>query len=147
MKWRILHLNPGANGVRFAPLFKCKRLPPSWQESSGLAKLLGAGPGEEDRPRETIQTLSAASTDPCRPRGEGSSWSGSKAGPNGCVSRRRRALKRQSERCSKAATTLDLSENSGEKTLIHLLRDLTAKWGFRSGFNCKIGLQMRCSAI
>jgi hypothetical protein len=30
---------------------------------------------------------------------------------------------------------------------MHLLRDLTAKWGFRSGFNCKIGLQMRCSAI
>jgi hypothetical protein len=27
MKWRILHLNPGANVVRFAPLFKCKRLP------------------------------------------------------------------------------------------------------------------------
>src|SRR5271165_5353959 len=57
------------------------------------------------------------------------------------------AFKRQSERCSKAATTLDLSENPGEKTLMHLLRDLTAKWGFRSGFNCKIGLQMRCSAI
>jgi hypothetical protein len=35
----------------------------------------------------------------------------------------------------------------GEKTLMHLLRDLTAKWGFCSGFNCKIGLQMRCSAI
>jgi hypothetical protein len=87
---------------------------------------------------------------PYRPRGEGSSWSGSKAGPNGCVSRRslrRRAFKRQSERCSKAATTLDLSENPGEETLMHLLRDLTAKWGFRSGFNCKIGLQMRCSAI
>src|SRR5260370_42621692 len=59
----------------------------------------------------------------------------------------RRAFKRQSERCSKAATTLDLSENPGEKTLMHLLRDLTAKWGFRSGFNCKIGLPMRCSPI
>jgi hypothetical protein len=42
------------------------------------------------------------------------------------------AFKRQSERCSKAATTLDLSENPGKKTLMHLLRDLTAKWGQRS---------------
>ncbi len=30
------------------------------------------------------------------------------------------------------ATTLDLSKNPhGEKTLMHLLRDLTAKWGHR----------------
>src|SRR5208282_454798 len=82
--------------------------------------------------------------------GSGVSAGGRCGGPSGCASRRslrRRAFKRQSERCSKAATTLDLSENPGEKTLMHLLRDLTAKWGFRSGFNCKIGLQMRCSAI
>jgi hypothetical protein len=116
---------------------------PSWQEAKDWQWQEACRRETVIRPREiarsrapgkkiglgTIQTLSAASTDPCRPRGEGSSWSGSKAGPNGCASRRslrRRAFKRQSERCSKAATTLDLSENPGEKTLMHLLRDLTA---------------------
>jgi len=45
-------------------------------------------------------------------------------------------------------TAMDLSKNPhGEKTLMHLLRDLTAKWGLCSAINCKIGLQMRCSAI
>ena len=45
-------------------------------------------------------------------------------------------------------TAMDPSKNPhGEKTLMHLLRDLTAKWGLCSAINCKIGLQMRCSAI
>jgi hypothetical protein len=65
-----LHLNPGANGVRFAPLFKCKRLPRAGKRrktrngrrrvgerpSSGLVKLLGAGPGKEDR-RKFLERL------------------------------------------------------------------------------------------
>jgi hypothetical protein len=34
----------------------------------------------------------------------------------------------------------------GEKTLMHLLRDLTAKWGFRSGFELHKGSLMARSA-
>jgi hypothetical protein len=32
----------------------------------------------------------------------------------------------------------------GEKTLMHLLRDLTAKWdAFAPRFNCKMGISLR----
>src|SRR5208282_395008 len=97
-KSRNLHLNPVANVVRFAPLFKCK-------VPFGKAR----GPAQ--------------------------------------ASNRRTSHIRGRSGLALRSNVWDKGTCPVTKMGRHLLRDLTAKWGLCSAINCKIGLQIRCSAI